>query len=77
MKTPSPTVSEWGRRKDTLTKESLNQLMNELITEVFVEQAAPGFAWVCYKNIGVAADQTLNWMFCRSVYHVKSEIART
>ena len=25
-------------RKDILTKESMNQLMNEIITEVFVEQ---------------------------------------
>jgi hypothetical protein len=46
VKTPSPTASEWGRRKDTLTKESLNQLMNELITQVFVQQplASPGSA---------------------------------
>ena len=43
-------VGPSGRRKDILTKgslnESINQLMNELITEVFVEQplALPGSA---------------------------------
>ena len=40
------TINAWRRHKDILTKGSLNQSVNESVTEVFIEQplALPGSA---------------------------------
>ena len=56
LKAPSPTISVWQRCKDILTKGWHNELINEIFTDVFVQQplALPGsankfyeFVWVC------------------------------
>ena len=43
---PPPTIRAWRHRKDILTKGSVNESVNQLMTKMFVEQLAqdlPGY----------------------------------